>query len=319
MSKEKSIATVIKKLPDRRRFRFFLLFVLISFTFWVTTKLSKEYKVAQAFSVVLKDIPPGIIVDTVSEPIFLTLEASGIEILWYRLFKNQLELTLDDIKFSNTSIDLALNDQYISIQQQLLGSSKLIQISPSIYSIQYSRLGSKRIPILPHTEISLRPGYLGKEDLKVIPDSILVHGSQDILDTLSAIPTFLFRSSDVYQSVNEEINLMPLKGLQYELEQVRLDWTLLRYSEKQLEIHIEIQNLPQGVKVKLFPPMAKIRATLPLANLNATQASDFSIIVDYNEILGGQTESLELKMLRTAPSVKKVIWEPKRVNYLIRK
>jgi hypothetical protein len=62
-----------------------------------------------------------------------------------------------------------------------------------------------------------------------------------------------------------------------------------------------------------------LRATLPLSLLNAVQSSDFSLVVDYENIREGQADAMELKLTKQPPSIKKVIWEPLSVNYLIRR
>ncbi len=319
MSKEKGFATIINKLPDKRRFRFFFFFVFISFIFWMSTKLSKEYQVAQSFDVEWSNIPKDILLDKKAVPIYLTIEASGIEILWYRLFKNRLQLSLDKVDFDSDTVFLSTNDQYIAIQQQLFNSSKLSQISPSNLPILFSRLSSKKIAVRANTDVKLRPGFLGEHDMEVLPDSVLVFGSQSILDTITSIPTILFRFSDLHQALEEELDLMPISGLQYEQKRVKLQWTVLRYSEKQLDIPIEVINLPQGVRVRLFPPAVKVTATLPLDKINTVLPSDFKMVVDYHEIIKTQASSLELLLLEQPSLVKKLTWEPKTVNYLIRK
>jgi len=48
-------------------------------------------------------------------------------------------------------------------------------------------------------------------------------------------------------------------------------------------------------------------------------ASDFTLAVDYDDILEGTALCLEVKALKQPNSVKKTIWEPEIVNYLIRK
>jgi len=69
----------------------------------------------------------------------------------------------------------------------------------------------------------------------------------------------------------------------------------------------------------LFPPNAKVRSTLPLTLLGTVKASDFSLVVDYQTIVSSKEKQLELKMVGQPPAVKKLIWEPKYVNYLLRK
>ena len=47
-SKTKRFEAIFKEFPSRGRFQFFLLFVLLSFSFWVSTKLSNTYQVDHA-------------------------------------------------------------------------------------------------------------------------------------------------------------------------------------------------------------------------------------------------------------------------------
>ena len=312
------IEKVIKKLPNKSRFRFFLLFVLISISFWTSTKLSKEYQLVQPFFVKWTEVPKGIILTDDPVKINLTINASGIEILWYRLFKGELEVSLMDVDFSSSDIVLNFKENYFSIQEQLLNASKLIQISPSLYNLKYSRMSSKWVNIAPQTSIQLRPGYLGEEKIKVMPDSVLVHGSKSILDTIKKIQTLDFKASDVHKVIDQKIGFKSISGLKFENNQTRLYWPVLQYSEKTLKITIKIINLPSGVKIKLFPPQVSLRATLPLSLVSTLEEADFSIAVDYNDI-ENKPSVLELKLLKKPSSVKKTIWDPKSVNYLIRK
>ena len=49
------------------------------------------------------------------------------------------------------------------------------------------------------------------------------------------------------------------------------------------------------------------------------RVSDFRLIADYNQILNGQTQKLELFIQKKPSGVKQIILEPNEVNYLIRK
>lgn len=318
-TEEKGIEKLIKRLPNKSRFRFFFLFLFISFSFWTSTKLSKEYQLVQPFFVKWKEIPKGVILKSESVEINLTINASGIEILWYRLFNKELEVSLGELDFSFSDTVLNFEDQYFNIQQQLLNSSKLIQISPTLFPIQYSKMDSKWISIDPQINIQFRHGYLGEQEIKVIPDSVLVRGSQAILDTLRTIKTLEFNVSDVHQTIDQKIELQSLIGLQYDYNQTDLYWPVLQYSEKTLKIPIEVIHLPIGDKVKLFPPEATVRVTLPLLLVNSINPIDFSLAIDYNDILDGEPPELELKLQKQPLSVKKIIWMPKTVNYLIRR
>ncbi len=318
-TQKREIESILKKLPNKSRFRFFLLFVAISFAFWASTKLSKEYQLVQPFTLVWEEIPKGVVLNDKPSQIKVTLNASGVEILWYRLFKNKLSISLKDVDFTPEDRILNMEEHFFDIQQQLFGGTQLLQISPSLFPLQYSKMALKKLPVLTNLDINFRPGYLGEERLQITPDSVVVRGPKNMLDTLVHINTEEFKLLDVHENINQQIELERIEELVFEVESIQLFWPVLPYSEKSLIIPIKVVNIPVGVKVKLFPPEANLRATLPLSLLNAVQSSDFSLVVDYENIREGQADAMELKLTKQPPSVKKLIWEPLSVNYLIRR
>jgi len=316
---KKGIETVLKRLPTKSRFQFFSLFIFLSFTFWASTKLSKQYQLVQSFVVVWNQVPKGIVLSNTPTQIKMTLKASGVEILWYRLFKNKVALSLQALDIASNAKVLSLEDQYFDLQDQLFGGTEVLQITPSLFPVEYSKMEAKKFPIRADIDLVFRPGYLGAEEAQLTPDSVVVMGPKNILDTLTTISTEQFKAMDVHQNINQKIALEQLNGLEFDQGTTQLSWTVLPYSEKTFSIALEVQNLPEGVKVKLFPPEATLRATLPLSLLSTVQPSDFALGVNFNAIEKESTETLEVQLLKQPPAVKKIIWEPQRVNFLIRR
>jgi|TARA_X000000950_G_scaffold138098_1_gene171354 hypothetical protein len=318
-NKRVGLDSLIKKLPSQGRFRFFFLFVFVSFTFWLSTKLSNTYTLEQSFPVYFTDIPKGIIPSEAPKKISASLTASGLEILLYRLIDKSITVSLQEGDFTTTLGLVSLRNQQFSIEQQLFDNTKLNQIYPENLKITFSRLAKKVVVVNPQTRIQLRAGYLSDAPIQSKPDSILVRGPQSILDTLTAIPTLFFEASDLYEPISQEVDLKSIPELQLAQEKVRLIMPVSRYSEKELLLQIEVINLPLGVRVKLFPPTAKLRATLPVELLSTVKETDFRLVVDYENLQDQESKSLKLILLKQPPGLKQLIWEPKEVNYLIRK
>ena len=128
-----------------------------------------------------------------------------------------------------------------------------------------------------------------------------------------------FETTDVYEGISQEVGLKSIPELQFAQENVQLLMPVSRYSEKEFVLQVEVINLPLGVRVKLFPPTAKLRATLPMALLNTVKESDFRLVVDCENLQDQESKSLKLNLLKQPPGLKQLIWEPEEVNYLIRK
>ena len=317
--KKNEFEKVLRQLPTKDRFKFFFLFILLSFIFWFSTKLSNTYQIEQSFSIHWNNIPKGIVLNHDSSELVLSITASGIEILWYRLFKNKISLVLNKNIFIGKEAFVSIDNERFNIQQQLFDNTILNQITTPVIKITYARLGVKKVKITSDPILKFRAGYLSDSPLTISPDSLLVRGSQDVLDTLTIVKTVSFIMENVFESFQKVIALENLTNLQFDIQEVNIKQEVSRYSEKQFILPIEIINIPKSVKVKLFPPTGTLKATMPLTLLNGFNARDFMLVVDYELILKNELTHLPIRLVKQPSQVKKVIWEPKTVNYLIRK
>ena len=317
--KKNEFEKILRQLPTKGRFKIFSLFVLLSFIFWFSTKLSNTYKIEQSFSIHWNNIPKGIVLNHDSSELGLSITASGIEILWYRLFKKKINLVLNKNVFIGKEAFVSIDNERFNIQQQLFDNTILNQITTPVIKIAYARLGVRKVKITSEPILKFRAGYLSDSPLTISPDSLLVRGSQDVLDTLTIVKTVSFIMEDVFESFQKVIALEDLTNLQFDIKEVNIKQEVSRYSEKQFILPIEIINIPKSVKVKLFPPTGTLKATMPLTLLNGFNARDFMLVVDYELILKNELTHLPIRLVKQPSQVKKVIWEPKTVNYLIRK
>ena len=315
----KGLESFLEVLPSKGRFRFFLFFLLLSFTFWTSTKLSNTYIVEESFSIIWINIPNGIIPSSENQQMNVSISASGIEILIYRLINKSINISLSQADFSREKGLIDLRGQEFFIQKQFFENTKLNILNPLFLEFKFSRLEEKVFTVVPQIEINLRAGYLIDSSLKVTPDSILVRGPKSILDTLNSIQSESIIADDLYENFRKIVSLRSIPEIQLSESKVTVEVAVSRYTEKEFLLNIEVINLPLGTRVKLFPPKAKVRVTLPLSVLRTIKASDFNLVVDYNNIFKDAEKKLDLIMIRRPSSVKKVILEPKKVNYLIRK
>ena len=315
----KGLESFLEVLPSKGRFRFFLFFLLLSFTFWTSTKLSNTYIVEESFSIIWINTPNGIIPSSENQQMNVSISASGIEILIYRLINKSINISLSQADFSREKGLVDLRGQEFFIQKQFFENTKLNILNPLFLEFKFSRLEEKVFTVVPQIEINLRAGYLIDSSLKVTPDSILVRGPKSILDTLNSIQSESIIADDLYENFRKKVSLRSIPEIQLSESKVTVEVAVSRYTEKEFLLNIEVINLPLGTRVKLFPPKAKVRVTLPLSVLRTIKASDFNLVVDYNNIFKDAEKKLDLIMIRRPSSVKKVILEPKKVNYLIRK
>ena len=319
INKGREIEVLLEKLPSKGRLRFFLLFVFVSFSFWISTKLSNTYTLEQTFSINWNDVPEGVIIYETEYKLNASIKASGIEVLFYRLFMDELNISLKEAKFSLSKGIVNIERQHFFVEQQLFNNTILNQINPVSMEFEYSNLDEKMVPILPKIEFNLRPGFLIDKPILSSPDSILIRGPKILLDSISNIETQFFSYDDIFESFSKMVKLKKKPKIQMPVNEVEINLSVSRYSEKVFILPVEVINLPKNLRVKLFPPKAKIKVTLPISILTTVKDSDFTLVVDYNEIIYDQAKELQLNIKKQPPAIKQIILEPKKVNFLIRR
>ena len=308
-----------KRLPGKERFRFFLLFVLISLLFWMSTKFSKTYQVQQTFVVHWKELPKDVVLLEEPHQIALTIRASGFELLLYRLFYDTMELSMRNAIYERDELLINSSSQLFAIQQQLFSTTQLLGFDTSEWRLDYSRLAQKKVAVRVQSKIRYRAGYLPEDRWSIAPDSIILVCSTNILDTIYQVNTQPLVLNNQAAPISAVLPLDIDARLSANPSTVNVAVNVLPYSEKKLEVLINIINIPNDIKLKLFPAQAEVRVILPLQMIPQLQPTDIEIAVDYSQLKTTDVKSLPLKVIRYPDYIKTISISPKTVDYLIRK
>ncbi len=306
------------QLPSKEKLQFFLFFVLLSSVFWSITKLSNTYRSQQSFEIYFSDIPDHILLDEDINTINITLTSTGFQMLRYGIFNKKIMLPFSAVEQNGNNGFIELQNQSFEIQKQLYDNTVINSLDTKNVSFSYFKLKRKRLPLVLNENIGFRPGYLLEDDLKLTPDSIWVTGSDSILDTLKYINIEGFTAQNIFEDIDEDLNLEPIQGLRYSEQKTHLSAAVSRFSEISFEIDIQIENLPDNTRVKLFPQRANVILITKLKELGDYQPDDFIIACDYLSMTDPKSKAVPLYALKIPAGIKKIIWTPKTVDFLIR-
>ena len=307
------------KFPEKKKFRFFFLFVILSFTFWIITKLSNIYDSSISFNIKLTDVPNYIVPkNTGSLELNADISGSGFQLLLYKFINDEINISVKDGDFSLDLAHVNLMDQKFSIQQQLFQNTVIKQLNQSSLTFKFDRLIRKKVPIIPIVDINYKLGYERAEDWRIKPDSVWVAGPSNIMDTLRNFPTLTFKKNKVDKLITDKLKLSEIKGLKPDLSEVDISAEVYKFTEKTLETFINIKNLPDSLTIKLFPNRVETTFLVLMDNIDEIGSNDFLFYCDFNDIHGGKSNSLKIKLDSKPDGVKNIRWNPKRLDYLIR-
>tara|TARA_B110000046_G_scaffold14499_1_gene14026 strand:- start:203 stop:1171 length:969 start_codon:yes stop_codon:yes gene_type:complete len=306
---------------ERGKSRSFLIFLMLSFLFWMITKLSNEYTEVITAEVGFDNFPMGVVpISNTSSKIQLTLTESGFQLLYYNFFGTSI--TLDSRKgiFENGNASIPLQLSIPEIQEQLSGTTEIRTIFPNTVHFNYSQLDNKRLPIALKTSLNIAAGFGIAEPLFFSPDSINVIGALNVLDTLKTVFINTPNKTDIKKSFIDQFNLLnpAPEELEFSESETSLKVVIGRFSEKTIKVPIRLFNVPDSIALKLFPSSINFTFSASLAKIKTITASDFIISCDFRLLKAGD-ESMKLKLTDAPNQLQNLRWSPKEVEYLIRK
>ena len=299
-------------------FPVFLLFLGITFFLWWSQTMSQNYDTVMKVHVQVTGMSDDMRVTVPpANQISVSLSGKGSALrksgrMWSRRILN----------ISNTAFNLMQGHASLSTFRLIDSVSAFLPASVSIRSIapdslvyQYAMQHSIMLPVEFGGTFESQDQFF-MERMEFQPDSIC---AQVLLsDTLSyravadAGPILLSSDTTV-----QTVSIKPVPGVIFSTEEVQMTVIARQYTEKSLEIPITGVNFPDHLSLKSFPSKAVVIVWVKMSEYDKVSESDFQVVVDYNDLVGGDASKAPLRIFSQPVNVRNVRLQTRTVDYLM--
>jgi len=318
------IKTEIRAIRNGKAFVFLACLALASFL-WFLNALEKRYTDHIIIPVRYINLPKNKdLTGKLPEKLDLTVDAFGYTLLQYKLSLAFSPVQFDVNELTNNYLEnLFLSKYSISTNahkgefaKQISSEIEIINIRPDSITFKVSRIIGKLIKVHPVVKATFAREYLLQKPPVAKPESILVRGPEEILDTLSKINTRPVELRNLSQSaVREAFVILPTE-LKSEISKVSVQIVVEQYTEAKFEIPILIIHQPDSLLIKTFPSKVKVLVKVGISQYNRLNNSSFNAIIDYSRhstILSKLPVTLE----NGSENILSLDYFPKEVDYII--
>lgn len=300
--------------------------VIIAAILWFLNALNKEYTSEISYPVRYTDLPKGkYLVSELPSDITLEVKAKGFTLVGYRISTSFLPINLDINSYSNYMLEkdnileytLKLSTIKDRINNQLNSDIKLLNIKPEEIYFKFSHAVTKMIPVKPVVDYSLKKQHILKDEITAVPDSILVSGPASMMDTLSYIPTEIWKAGEISKNLSRTIDLDFPPNFSAEEKNVKINIELERFTEAKRNIPIFVWNLPDSLNIKLFPNTVDISYEIGLSRYDKVTDKDFEFIVNYSQT--SNSSYLPVEIVKIPSFIKNLSYTPQKVEYILEK
>ncbi len=218
-------------------------------------------------------------------------------------------------------------DNFVVTGKDLLEHIKLpvslepLAVKPDTFVLALTDYSEKRIPVVTRILLDYRDGYGAVGPVRLIPESVVVGGSEEMIGSLTSWPTIYRKFSMVRTPLDVDVPLEEPENYSVDVlsHAIRLEVNVQPFAEKALPgIPITVIAPPPNREVIFIPPRMDIIVRGGIDQLAKLTAENFQATVNYQNLVDDSAEAVMPTL--TGPSdVKIVSRKPEKFEFIIRK
>ena len=303
-----------------KEFLIFSFFLALSCIFWLMMTLNETYEKEICMPIQLTNVPENAVITTeMDDTVRVTVRDKGYTLATYLYGEEIKPLRVSFNTYANRQTghgSIPVADVTKLAYQRLFSSSKITQIKPEKLEFYFNFGESKTVPItMAGSVVPKKPYYLART--RFWPTTVTVYANRHLLDSLKSIKTKPLNIVNFSDTVIKEVPLEDIKGVKVVPKTVRIGLYADILTEESIEVPIKAINMPNGKVLRTFPPKIKVKFTIGANLFRKISAQQFSVVVDYNEIMAHPSNKCNVYLKTIPHGVRNAKLEINQVDYLI--
>ena len=262
----------------------FLFFLGFSTVIWVFVQFSKEYTAVIELPLNYVNLPKDkIILDNSPKSLDLRIRDNGLSIAIYKFLPKNLMIDLTDAEVLEGQLIYDLELHKTAIFSQLKIDYDNADFLQKNLKINFQQRTVKKVPIKSEIDLGFAVGYSALGETKFQPDSVIISGPENILDSLTHVNTKSIKISNISKDIEGTIKLdkSKLGTVTFYEDEVHYSLSTDKFTEGKVEIPVEMINVPEKMNVVIFPKVVIVYYQVSLNEFDKVKPSNFKVVVDF--------------------------------------
>lgn len=300
------------------KLRSFLLFLLLATFFWFLTKFSKEYTTTIQTNIEYINIPSSYtLLSDAPKTINLDVSGNGFSFLFFKIKKPTININITDyINKNPLTITIPNNKLQQIISSQLDNNIKILALDIDTLVVHLDTHSVKKVPVKLDVDLSFEKGYFLIDEAKVSPDSVQVSGPSKWIDTLKFVKTKHIKKELLKGNETETVLLELVKNIQATPNQINLSIEVAEFTQKELQLPVELINIPQDRTISLIPQQVRILFSISIEDFKKVSSNDFILVCDFSK-RDEESHTIPIQIKKSPSRILQVKIEPALVEYLV--
>lgn len=308
----------LRLLRPRRSLFTFMVFLVLSGLFWLSTALNESYDCEVKIPLSVENLPKNVVLTSeVEDTLKVVVHDKGYTLLQYLYGDKVKKITLSLASLSKQSEKYVVSAAELQrmVKKQFYNSSTVMSIKPERLEVGYTHGTAKSVVVRLLGDITPAPDYY-LSHVQITPDRVTVYSSKEVLDSIKYVLTERLAVRNFSDTVSRTVAIKAIGGARVSPKTVRVDLYPDILTEETVEVPIIAVNLPDGVNLRTFPSRVKVKFTVGVSQYRSVNTSQFRVEADYMDIQPG-TDKCHIRIAQMPNGITKASLEFNEVDYLI--
>mgnify|MGYP001293978977 CR=1 FL=1 len=209
------------------------------------------------------------------------------------------------------------NDLIFKVKSFPGPSDRLARFLPLVLKlfVRFQQKHSKKVAVVFNGDINFSVQYRMNDEIQLTPDSIFVFGTKENLSEINFVESDNVIFDEVEKAIKQNIDLSEIDGISFSEKKVQISIEVEKFTEKIIVLPLNAINVPEGYKIKFYPPKVEIVTTVAFTDYDKLNATLFVAQVDASDL--EQKKKLEVTLGKYATFANIVKIKPSRVEFLL--
>ncbi|MBT8239096.1 MAG: YbbR-like domain-containing protein [Croceitalea sp.] len=315
------LANIVKGL-NKRKVKVFLVFLICSIFAWSISKLSETYETRAVFEMNYVQLPDSLLLaENSMDRINIKLRASGFQFLNYGIGRKEVNIDLREVEHLNGKYFITANNAKQQIEKQLSKSVSLLEVDKNRFFVDLYVVKTKEIPVEANITLNLAQNHILDGNLTIEPHQVLLKGPANEINSITSIKTVPLVLNELTEDFSSTLGIAIPDNLENTIimnTTVKVSGKVSRFSEKEFQVPITANNVPEGYRVRMFPNSVTLVCKARVEVLKQLTANAFEVVADYNSADQGNNK-LNLQLQHSPDSVYTVRLLGNQIDFVLEK
>lgn len=294
----------------------YLMFVCISFVFWVFLSLDSEVQKDYEVPVELTEIPDSVtIISKIPSSFSVSVQGKGSQLLRFLwgptpMMKIKFDNNISErgiFSLSKLKIDSKLRDYFGQ-------GIQIISVKPDSIRLPFTTMPGEKVKLKIDADIRPDLQCIVSGPITANIDSVKVYGIDGVPHSLSYVQTDLIRRSGLKDTTRIEVGIRPINGLRIIPDRVIVTIPVEPLIAKRRNIPVDVMGLPDDLGLITFPSSIEVSYLVPMSRYN--EDYPLKAFVDFPEI-DQEKSHVGVTLSLTPDYYRNIILTPDSLEYII--